>query len=114
MKLTNEKPALAFLWIFIVPLCSLSSTLSPKPTPKPNPLYTIFSTTFCNCSPTDRSIDPSPLGFFIDPMREFVSELREIVHFPLLNSSSKNRASGWWFYTEEEEQQQQQACCTKQ
>jgi hypothetical protein len=63
---------------------------------------------------SDFSIDPSPVGFFVDPMREFVSELREIFHFLWLNSSSKNRVSGWWFYTEEEEeQQQQQACCTK-
>ncbi len=112
MKLTNEKPALAFIWILIVPLCSLSSTLPPTATPIQTSLHNLLHYVLQLLS--DCSIDPSPVGFFVDPMREFVSELREIVHFLWLNSSSKNRVSGWWFYTEEEEQQQEhQACCTK-
>lgn len=104
---------LAFTWILIVPLCSLSSTLSRKPTLSAQSSLLRFAIALHQTDrPTDRSIDPSPVGFFIDPMREFVSELREIVHFLWLNSSSKNRFSGWWFYTEQQ-QQQQQACCTK-
>ncbi len=104
-----------FLWIFIVPLCSLSSTLSPTPTPTQPSLHNLlyYVLQLLSIRQTDRPIDPSLVGFFIDPMREFVSELCEIVHFLWLNSSSKNRVSGWWFYTEEQEQQQQQACCTK-